>query len=77
MPELTVIQVTITDTFNGRGRRNPWSSHYACTGPDGTRFTNSDKVTLKQVLARRYGKVQLEMTDLRQHGPARKAVISA
>jgi hypothetical protein len=58
----TTITVERGETFH-RGQNRPWRTDYRCVGPDGTVFTNTDKATLRQVLARRYGKVVLEIVD--------------
>lgn len=58
MESLVVIDVR-TEVIFYRGQLRPFRNHYYCEGPDGTRFDNSSKVTLKSVLTRRYGKVVL------------------
>lgn len=60
----TVIKVTLTHLY--RRGRVPFTNYYECQGPDGTVFTNSSKAELKRVLTRKYGRVELEITDLRR-----------
>lgn len=59
------IQVTLRHMFSAFPGRRP-QNHYACDGPDGQHFTNSDKGTLTQVLRRKYGSVKLVVDDQRQ-----------
>ncbi len=56
--EATEIRVT-RQTIHHRGHLRPIRDHYYCTGPDGRRFDNGSLVTLRQVLRRRYGKVEI------------------
>lgn len=60
MTNPTTIQVSLSLLRRGNYMQN----YYECVGPDGTKFTNSSKATLKSVLTRRYGKVELVVTRL-------------
>jgi hypothetical protein len=61
---VTVIHVVKSTITGGRASGRPYmQNHYACTGPDETKFTNSDKAELKRILTRRYGKVTLVIED--------------
>jgi hypothetical protein len=65
-PAPITIDVTLS-TIIGRGRYGRFeSAYYECFGPDGRKFTNSSKATLKSVLTSRYGKVILAITDVRE-----------
>lgn len=50
--------------FNGTGCRVPFSPYYQCTGPDGTRFDNTSIKTLRDVLRRHYGKVEVTFAEM-------------
>jgi hypothetical protein len=62
MTTTTTIQVR-RETIFRRGLNRPFKDWFYCTGPDGTKFDNGDKATLKQVLTRRYDKVTLTIVD--------------
>jgi hypothetical protein len=60
------IHVTLSTIVGGASRYGRYEQrYYECFGPDGTKFTNSSKATLKSVLQRRYGKVVLVIEDVR------------
>ena len=39
------------------------ATYYECTGPDGTRFDNTSIRTLRDLLERRYGRVELHIKE--------------
>jgi len=67
MPEPVKIVVYRTTLVRlpGRYTRSAFGNHYECTGPDGRRFTNTSLTTLRDVLKRRYGKVNVSVVDQR------------
>jgi hypothetical protein len=60
MTEPTRIKVEKSRLYSDLTRRS--SPYYECTGPDGTRFTNTSLTTLRSVLRARYGRVELDIT---------------
>lgn len=57
--EPTRIKVAKSRLYSDLTRRS--SPYYECTGPDGTRFDNTSIKTLREVLRRKYGRVELEV----------------
>jgi hypothetical protein len=51
-----MIEVTRETRFHGHGRLRPFGYTYRCIGPNGTRFDNSNIITLRRILRQRYGK---------------------
>ena len=65
VPEITVY-LSLLVRQPGRYTRSAFGRWYECNGPDGKKYTNSSITSLRDVLKRRYGKVNVKIIDLRE-----------
>lgn len=66
MPDTQPIEITVTLCWLRNEMSRTRTNYYECHGPDGTRFTNSSRATLLDVLRRKYGRgVKLTVIDNR------------
>jgi hypothetical protein len=54
------VEITVSKYLLERRGLRP-GNYYECTGPDGTRFDNTNIKTLRAVLAKRYGRVTVKV----------------